>query len=171
MRNPPLAISCRAYHPTCLRTPSRTSAASSSAIPTAQPSSESALFCCCPALVSPGILFVLLIHRCFRPKQKAHSRLVSGLQQPLKLLRRKDHPPDVPKKTIEQHELFEHIIGIWLSAIIGKTNPNGLIGCLSSQVDSDYFFRDESFQFGTELPSATDMHLIPTTLSASHPTL
>jgi len=32
---------------------------------------------------------------------------------------RKYHPPDVPNKTIEQHALFEHIIGIWRSAIIG----------------------------------------------------
>jgi hypothetical protein len=57
----------------------------------------------------------------------------------LKLLLPLCHRQMCRTKTIEQHELFEHIIGIWRSAIIGKTDPNELIGCLSSSVDSDYF--------------------------------
>jgi hypothetical protein len=44
-----------------------------------------------------------------------------GLGKLLNDCRRKYHPPDVPNKTIEQHSLFEHIIGIWRSAIIGKS--------------------------------------------------
>ncbi|HEX3094796.1 MAG TPA: hypothetical protein VHW72_19320 [Candidatus Angelobacter sp.] len=74
---------------------------------------------------------------------KTKSPLTSGEWASGKTLlnycRRKDHPPDVPNKTIEQHALFEHIIGIWRSAIIGKIDPNKLIGCLSITVDSDYF--------------------------------
>jgi hypothetical protein len=56
----------------------------------------------------------------FRPKQKAHSRLVSGPRETSKILLPLNHPPDVPNKKIEQHALFEHIIGSWRSAIIGK---------------------------------------------------
>jgi hypothetical protein len=55
------------------------------------------------------------------PKQKAHSRLVSGLQENfLNYYCRYVTRQMCRTKTIEQHELFEHIIGIWRSAVIER---------------------------------------------------
>jgi hypothetical protein len=101
-------------------------------------------------LLSRLPLFLLLgfIH-CFRPKQKAHSRLVSGLQGKLLKLLLLCHPPDVPNKKIEQHELFEHIFGIWRSAVIGDEILTTALDVCQAQWIRIIFSGIESFQFET----------------------
>jgi hypothetical protein len=65
-------------------------------------------------------------------QQKAHSRLVSGLEEKLlKLVAAlKNHSPDVPNKRHGQHELCVHI-GIWRSIVMRKNNLIEQVGCLS----------------------------------------
>jgi len=59
------------------------------------------------------------------------------------------HPPDVPNKKIEQHELFEHIFGIWRSVVIGdEILTTGLDVCQAERI-LIIFSGIESFQFGT----------------------
>src|SRR5712671_3237842 len=71
-------------------------------------------------------------------KAKAHSRLVSGLQQLLKLLPLSNHSPDVPNKTHGQHELFVHI-GIWRSVVMRKSNLIEQVRCSSNAPDSNFW--------------------------------
>jgi hypothetical protein len=78
------------YHPTCFSAPNFTSAANSNAIVTAQPSRERLLFgFSCVTWFGIGFdppvyqLCSTGIPRTLSRKQKAHSRLVSGLQRKL----------------------------------------------------------------------------------------
>jgi len=59
-------------------------------------------------------------------------------------------------KTIEQHELFEHIIGFWRSAIIGgEILTRGLDACQAGRILIILSW-DIVIPIWDELPSATD---------------
>jgi len=62
-------------------------------------------------------------------------------------------------KTIEQHELFEHIIGIWRSAIIEDGILTSRLDVCQAERIRIILIRDVVIPFWDESPSATDTML------------
>jgi hypothetical protein len=120
------------------------------------------LFAASPLLLSHLAFVVLLIHPLLWPKTK--SPLTSGewgSRETSKLLLPLNHPPDVPNKKIEQHALFEHIIGSWRSAIIGKSILTSRLDVCQAEWILIILSRDIGIPIWNDYLPRPIMHLIP----------